>query len=176
MDALLACLPCLKSTRNSPQAPRLSEKPLLTHHYTLLSETMTSQSFPPIEPADKETAAQILLALQTAQKPGPELSASIQDIVHAQGGWTEAIARAVLASVEVCLKTAEPLSPVMASAYERVKSEVAKIGDFAKDHPAYTEVLVTVVALGILVLVLPWVLEALGFGALGPIEGKWLIS
>ncbi len=46
------------------------------------------------------------------------------------------------------------------------KAVAAAVG-FARDHPVWT----TLIAIGILVVLLPWVLEGLGFGELGPIEG-----
>jgi hypothetical protein len=46
------------------------------------------------------------------------------------------------------------------------QAEDAAIG-FAKDHPVYA----TLITLGILAILMPWALEFLGFGDLGPIEG-----
>ena len=40
--------------------------------------------------------------------------------------------------------------------------------EFVKDNPIFC----TLVALGILVILAPWAIEALGFGELGPIEGE----
>lgn len=48
------------------------------------------------------------------------------------------------------------------------QAEGAAIG-FAKEHPAYA----TLIALGILAALMPWVLEILGFGGLGPIDGSF---
>ncbi len=42
---------------------------------------------------------------------------------------------------------------------------------FIKEHPALVEVVITVVAIGILALLVPWAVEALGFAELGPVEG-----
>lgn len=44
--------------------------------------------------------------------------------------------------------------------------------EFTKEHPVIVGVVVTVVAVGILVLLVPWAVEALGFAELGPIEGN----
>jgi hypothetical protein len=43
---------------------------------------------------------------------------------------------------------------------------------FAREYPVY----VTAIALGILVILFPWMIEALGFGFEGPIEGTLGIS
>lgn len=40
---------------------------------------------------------------------------------------------------------------------------------FARDHPAYA----TLIALGVLAILTPWVIEALGFSELGPVEGSF---
>lgn len=44
---------------------------------------------------------------------------------------------------------------------------VAAAVGFAREHPVWT----TLIALGILVILLPWVIEALGFGEAGPVAG-----
>ena len=56
------------------------------------------------------------------------------------------------------------MAQAMKDAFEKATS--AAVG-FARDHPVYC----TIIALGILVILAPWVIEALGFGELGPIEG-----
>lgn len=43
---------------------------------------------------------------------------------------------------------------------------------FVTEHPVLTEVLVTVVAIGILTVLVPWAFEALGFAELCPVEGN----
>jgi hypothetical protein len=50
-------------------------------------------------------------------------------------------------------------------AFEKVTKEAA---DFAHDHPAFY----TLIALGILVSLIPWVVPALGFGEVSSIEGE----
>ena len=46
--------------------------------------------------------------------------------------------------------------------------------EFAKEHPYYTALIIagTIIAVGVLVTLAPWVLEALGFAARGPRLGK----
>ena len=53
---------------------------------------------------------------------------------------------------------------------ERVAAElVYDAAGFAQEHPAYT----TFIALGILALIAPWVLEVLGFAMEGIVEDSW---
>jgi hypothetical protein len=54
---------------------------------------------------------------------------------------------------------------------DAVQKSTAAATEFAKEHPVFC----TVVALGILVLLAPWAIEALGFGELGPIEGMLVV-
>ncbi len=58
-----------------------------------------------------------------------------------------------------------PMGEAMRDAFER---SVREGQDFARDHPIYF----AVIALGVLVLLAPWALEALGFAELGPVEGE----
>lgn len=53
----------------------------------------------------------------------------------------------------------------MKISFERSISEAY---EFSSDHPVYF----AIIALGILVLLAPWALEALGFAELGPVEGE----
>lgn len=57
------------------------------------------------------------------------------------------------------------MSQAMQDALERAVEEAV---EFAEAHPVYF----TILALGVLVALAPWVIEAVGFGELGPIEGK----
>ena len=43
---------------------------------------------------------------------------------------------------------------------------------FVEEHPVWTGVILTVVALGILWLIVPYILSALGFGEIGIVEGE----
>jgi len=61
------------------------------------------------------------------------------------------------------------MGTVMAEAYRRALSAAE---EFAREHPVLCTVIVPLIVLGILTLLVPWALEALGFGELGPIEGN----
>jgi hypothetical protein len=56
-------------------------------------------------------------------------------------------------------------------AYDKAVTEAAKSADFARDHPVWT----TLIALGILAVLLPWVIEALGFGVEGPVAREFVL-
>jgi hypothetical protein len=80
--------------------------------------------------------------------------------------WPEAIAIALLHGLEGAIKTGTQMAKASSDALAQAKD--AAIG-FAENHPVYA----TLIALGILAILLPWMLEILGFGELGPIEGSF---
>ena len=57
----------------------------------------------------------------------------------------------------------------MKKAFDKASSEATK---FAQQHAVYIPAIITIIAIGVLVLVTSWIVEALGFGELGPMEGK----
>lgn len=87
------------------------------------------------------------------------------------GGWYQRLALAVLDAIRAALKDGSPLREAMREAYERASEAAKGIADFAREHPLYTATICAVIALGILVILAPYIIEALGFGALGPVEG-----
>src|SRR5271154_5209981 len=121
------------------------------------------QQPPPARPTTQDVAINILNALYDAEKPGELLKRRIEDIVE-ECGWTENLAAALLSQLENALKSKASMGQAMRDAFNR--SMDAAVG-FAHDHPVFC----TLIALGIFVILLPWVIEFLGFSELGPIEG-----
>jgi hypothetical protein len=80
--------------------------------------------------------------------------------------WSEAIATALLNGLENAIKAGTQMAKAASDALVQAKD--AAIG-FAEGHPVYA----TLIALGILAILMPWALEVLGFGELGPIEGSF---
>lgn len=111
-------------------------------------------------------AADILSTLHAAEANDEDLVRQIEDIVH-ETGWYEDLAAAVLNGLEATLKAAAPLGEAMKDAYDLAAQAVAVVWGFAQDHPVFC----ALVALGILVILVPWAVEALGFAELGPVEG-----
>ncbi|KAL9097079.1 MAG: hypothetical protein Q9163_006390, partial [Psora crenata] len=105
-----------------------------------------------------------------AEKACPSLDVTIQSLVHQAGGWSEYMATKILAALETALKTTEHFSPAMKEAYDKACEAARVIEGFAADHPIATAVFCTVIAVGVLVVLAPYVMEFLGFGPLGPIE------
>ena len=121
----------------------------------------------PVSPKTQALAADILSSLSTAEYNDKHLEESLQDIVR-ETGWYENLAAAVLNGLETIVREGAPVAGAMTDAVE--KATAAAIG-FAKEHPVFC----TIVALGVLVLLAPWAIEALGFGELGPIEGMFVV-
>ena len=115
----------------------------------------------------QQTALLITSALRDAQRSGDKLNDTIDDIVREAGGWRESIAEAVLHAVENVLKDGLEMNEVMKVAYYRALEMAKRIGQFAHEHPLFC----TLVAVGVIAILAPYVLEVLGFGELGIVEG-----
>ena len=119
-----------------------------------------------------EAALSIVSAMLDASKRGPSLDATIQSLVHQAGGWSEYLAAKILNALEQVLKAGKAMNPAMQEAYDKACEAAKEIEGFAADHPVATAVFCTVIALGVLAVLTPYVLELLGFAELGPVEGK----
>lgn len=95
------------------------------------------------------------------------IQGKLETIVHSAIWWDEAIAEAVLSALMHALQAGKVMNTTMRQAYDKVVAEAKKIEGFATDHPILVAVFVTIVALGILYLLWPAVLAALGFGEEG---------
>ena len=170
MDALRILLPCLKTrvkgiTPEKPTSFPIDNK----SNYVTLSEKADNLSLkPPVSTAD-EAAASVVSALLNAEKPGRDLAVSLDTIVHQAGGWSEYIAAAILTGVENALKAGSKMNQPMKDAYTKALDAALTMEEFAHEHPILTGVFCTVVALGVLAILTPWILEILGFEALGPV-------
>ncbi|KAL9589216.1 MAG: hypothetical protein Q9179_007988, partial [Wetmoreana sp. 5 TL-2023] len=122
-----------------------------------------------------EAASRIVnLLFQTDNdNPHSTLDVQITSIVHQAGvSWSSYLAQKILAGLEAALKAGREMMPAMKTAYEKsVGAAVKEFKAFAIEHPILTGVFLTVVAIGVLVLLVPWAVEALGFAELGPVEG-----
>jgi hypothetical protein len=122
----------------------------------------------------EDVAEQVFQLIFNAEKNGPSLRAQIKGKVHAEG-WTEKIAESILAKLQQVIEQGRnDMGPAMREAVDTASTVVQDVFQLALDHPVATTVFCTLVALAILVLISPWIIEALGFGELGPIEGDSL--
>lgn len=123
---------------------------------------------PPASPTDSRKpasiASDILTIILTADTPYT-LHKQLNEQISTES-WSEAIATALLHGLESAIKTGAQMAKAASDALTQAKD--AAIG-FAEEHPVYA----TLIALGILAILMPWTLEILGFGELGPIEGSF---
>ncbi len=125
----------------------------------------------PSKRSDQDISADIVALFRNADCITPQLSKEVNDLVGPQG-WTENIAKAVLAALETIIKHGrDKVGGALNECIARAEEEAKSCFQFAKDHPYLTAGFVTIVAIGVLVFMAPWVVEALGFGELGPIAG-----
>lgn len=101
------------------------------------------------------------------EKNGIELRLTLDEIIKTNG-WKQNFARAVFEALQKAIETARPMGDALRELYNKVVLVVNDIEGFVKDHP----ILCALIALGILILVSPWVIEALGFAEGGILEGK----
>ena len=153
LDSIIACV----AGRNQP-----AQQP----HYVNEKIIITSQ---PVPYAD-DAAAQFIETIRTAEFLGKGLEDRLATII-ATNGWKENLAERILHGLEKLVKDGAKTASAMEEATKKVTNTALGL---AKEHPYYTALVVagTIVAIGVLVLVAPWVLEALGFAARGPRLGK----
>ena len=102
-----------------------------------------------------------------AEKNGMELRQALEREVKINS-WRQSFARAVFETLQKAIETSRSMGDALREIYEKVACVVDGVEGFAKDHP----IVCALVALGVLVLLSPWVIEALGFAEGGILEGE----
>lgn len=115
--------------------------------------------------AAHDIAADVLTTILTTDTID-EITKKKLDETVGEYGWTQEIGKAILHGLVEAIKAGAEMAEPAKNAIERATA--AAVG-FAKEHPVYF----TIIALGVMVILAPWVIEALGFGELGPIEGSF---
>ncbi|GAB7323742.1 hypothetical protein MBLNU13_g07205t2 [Cladosporium sp. NU13] len=119
------------------------------------------------------TANTFVNTIFLAEKTGTELKQSLANIIDTnswrQTTWREKFAKAVFESMQKAIETTRPMSAALRETYEKVEVVVNGVEGFVNEHP----ILCALIALGILVLLAPWVIEALGFAEGGILEGSF---
>ncbi|MCJ1228381.1 hypothetical protein MMC12_005042 [Toensbergia leucococca] len=169
-------LECLTGLADNTTYERLTSDKATQHTYKSEKSNLCYKK--PVPLSAQEAVARILSTLQDAEKPGRHLDIAVQDIIHQAGGVhtngiMEKIANAVLAKLQDFLKEGSPMRQVMQDAYDKACDAATAIKGFAREHPVLVGVFCAVIALGILILLAPCIIHALGFSELGPIEGSF---
>lgn len=126
--------------------------------------TLVNDPLPPPDPRSAAVASTIVTKILKADTPY-SLHKQLNEEISTNG-WSNAIAKATLHGLENAIKASAEMA--RAASHAAAESKHAATG-FATDHPVYA----TLIALGILALLTPWILEILGFGNWGPIEGSF---
>ena len=92
---------------------------------------------------------------------------TLEEIVRTNS-WRQNFAKAVFEAMQAAIESARPMGEALREIHEKVAHVVAGVEGFVKEHP----VVCALIALGILVLLAPWVIEALGFAEGGILEGE----
>jgi len=120
-----------------------------------------------------EVADKIIAKLFAAKKNDAALQADLQSVIHAYG-WYDGLASAILSALEIAIKIGEEMGSAVKTAYDKAVAAVNTVKDWAEAHPEMTAVIITLIALGILALMIPWLMAYLGFAEGGIIEGKFV--
>jgi hypothetical protein len=126
-------------------------------------------------PNKTELADQIVAKLFAAEKNDAVLEADLRSIIHTYG-WYDGLAAAVLAALENTIKLGEKMGPAMKSAYDKAVDGINSVKEWAGEHPKMTAVILTLIALGVLAIMMPWLMAWLGFAEEGIVEGKLTAS
>jgi hypothetical protein len=116
-----------------------------------------------------QTASQFVDTLFSAEKNGPELHQALAEIIQT-ASLRQYFAQAVFEALQKAIEVARPMGIALGETYDKVVREIDSIEGFVKDHP----VMCAVIAIGILVVLSPWVIEALGFAEAGILEGEFV--
>ena len=160
---------CLGINRKPQQLPNFS-KPITVEKLSSSEKVSYKPRYSDKEPDsdDTEVAATrfitTLLESQVNQPSDQYFQTSLKEAIGTCS-YYQKVAQWILTKLESALRNGKALGKTTEIAAG--KATEAAVG-FAKDHPIYC----TLIALGILVMVAPWVLEILGFAELGPVEGK----
>jgi hypothetical protein len=165
MNLLTTIFPCFTTA----DEPTLTDKAPSAHDAKLLIIQDEKPSTP--APTGEALAEKILSILLTADKRS-DIRRQLKDDVQASG-WTATLARRVLDGLVNALKSGAPMGGAMKEAFDKAS---AAAETFVHEHPILTAVIVTVIAIGILEMLMPWAIAALGFGEAGPVEGKSGVS
>lgn len=104
------------------------------------------------------------VASSTSSELHDSLRAATKDLVLTES-LTSWLGQKILAGIQYAIEHKVEIGETMKHAIERA---VGAAWDFAKEHPVYA----TIIALGVLVEIAPWVLGWLGFAEIGIVEGE----
>lgn len=149
---------------------------------------------PEQEAADAQAAAEIVAVLRSTDKTGAALKAELDarlGPVGAAGSWSEWLAEHIFHALRHMLgdnidgedtNWAVALTDAYRAARATAEDQFRDLVQEVKEHPGKVaaevavEVLLSLVAFGILVRMMKWAVRLLGFSATGPVRGRYLMG
>ncbi|KAJ5860956.1 uncharacterized protein N7529_008266 [Penicillium soppii] len=138
---------------------------LFTSIFDCVCGRRATKPCPPTYTRSSESIASEIITMILNAESADLLQKEVNEVITTNG-WTDAIALAILHGLENAIRTGAEMAQVAVDAVAECKA--AAVG-FATEHPVYA----TLLALGVLALLTPWIIEVVGFGELGPIEGSF---
>lgn len=170
MDTLHAILSCLCGSSEPAPVFYPEEK--------RSPSELLSPEYDPSLCTHEKVAVDVISILLRAEKHGIALKKQLDETVGTLG-WSEMLAKRILnALVGAIREGREKMGPAFAKAYDdavkETESVFRQLVQDARDHPLelVATVLITIIAIGVLVVLAPYVLELLGFSELGPVAGN----
>lgn len=117
---------------------------------------------------DDVQAFAVVETLYSSEGTATDVRTTMQHHLRSQSR-TEFLAIKILLALQDAIKAGKAMGPAMKAAYEDAQQNV---DDFVQKHPIFSACIVTVLAIAILVVLIPWVVEALGFASRGPVAGE----
>lgn len=137
----------------------------------------TTTSDPAHANTKQAVSARIVAMLATAEKPGKDLHLSMNDAIQTSGWTWAAIAESLFDQFHDLLANGRPMGSALTDAYEKaieaLESSFDAVVRFKNEQPY---LFWSLVAVGCLVVLSPWIVECLGFGELGPVAGEYFLA
>lgn len=170
MDSLQDILSCLCGSPE-PVSDVYSEQ----KHSTSVPSCL---QYDPSPCTHEKIAVDVVSILLRSEKHGTDLKKQLDETVGTLG-WSEMLAKRILNALVAAIREGrDKMGPAFSKAYDDAVKEADSVFhqlvEDARDHPLelVATVLITVIAIGVLVALAPYVLELLGFSELGPVAGK----
>ncbi|MCJ1357465.1 MAG: hypothetical protein MMC33_007461 [Icmadophila ericetorum] len=153
LSTLLSCC-CI----NADQEPSDVEKHLITQYKD--------------NPTTAEVADDVIAKLFAAEKNDIALQENLKSMVHTCS-WYDNLAAAILAAIEQAIELEKEMGPAVKAAYEKAVAAVNEVKEWADAHPEMAAVVITLIALGVLAVMMPWLMAYLGFAEEGILKASW---
>ncbi|EGP84567.1 uncharacterized protein MYCGRDRAFT_105798 [Zymoseptoria tritici IPO323] len=153
---------------------RLLSSPKDSIHCSLLSEKNCDSKYE--DYSDSHLAEKMVFTLHTRSMSTGELRVALEGAIR-ETSWAESIARRILGLLETALAAEASMGPAMKEAFNKAMESAKNITELGeelvKEHPIIAGIVCAILALGILYLLAPAVIELLGFTELGPAPGSF---